>query len=103
MCVFYCYVVFFKVTFYGFSYSNYTSYNNPGLTPSNNGVPVEVSFLRKECLNKQRKKIQALDKQPEVVWQNTIMKKYHHCFTLQLQKEQHRVNTTLSKYFFDFD
>lgn len=69
-----------------------------GRTPSNNGVPVEVSFLWKECLNEQSKEIQSLNEQPEVVWQNTIMKKYHHRLTLHLQKEKLGVNAASSKW-----
>ena len=54
------------------------------LTPSHDGVPVEVTSLRKESLHQQSEEIQTLDEQPEIVGHDAVMEENHHCFTRHL-------------------
>lgn len=57
------------------------------LTPSHDGVPVEVASLRKESLHQQSEEIQTLDEQPEIVGHDAVMEENHHCFTRHLHRE----------------
>lgn len=54
------------------------------LTPSYDGVPVEVASLRKESLHQQSEEIQTFDEQPEIVGHDTVMEENHYCFTRHL-------------------
>lgn len=55
------------------------------LTPSDDGVPVEVAPLGEEGLHQQREQIEALNEEPEVVGHDAVMEENHHCFTAHLQ------------------
>lgn len=57
------------------------------LTPSYNGVPVEVSSLREESLHQQSEEIQTFNEEPEIVGHDTVMEENHHCFTRHLHGE----------------
>lgn len=59
------------------------------LTPSYDGVPVEVTSFRKESLNQQSEEIQTFNEQPEIVGHDTVMEENHHCFTCHLHRETH--------------
>lgn len=66
------------------------------LTPSDDGVPVEVAPLGEEGLHQQREKVEALDEQPEVVGHDTVVEENHHRFTAHLreantQAEEHPI------------
>lgn len=54
------------------------------LTPPYDGVPVEVTSLRKEGLHQQSEEIQTFNEQPEIVGHDTVMEENHHCFTRHL-------------------
>lgn len=66
------------------------------LTPSDDGVPVEVAPLGEEGLHQQCEKVEALDEQPEVVGHDTVVEENHHRFTAHLreantQGEEHSI------------
>lgn len=62
------------------------------LTPSYNGVPVEVTSLWEESLHQQSEEIQAFDEQPEVVGHDAVMEENHYGLTCHLQGAKQRKN-----------
>lgn len=55
-------------------------------TPSDDGVPVEISSLGKKCLHQQSEEVETFDEKPEVVGHDAIVEENHHRFARHLHK-----------------